>query len=57
MIVSIVWALLSILYCIMGVGVITLIRYRDPGMPKLCGVVWPIMLAVCAFGELDKNEK
>ena len=46
----------TILYCVMGVGTITLVRLQNKKIPKLLAIVWWILLIFAAFGMVDKED-
>ena len=51
---------ITALWCIFGVGTITLLRAqkisRLDSLPKVCAVAWPLFLALAAFGLFDESS-
>ena len=43
----------TILYCVIGVGVMTLVRITRKDIPKFLAIFWPIVTILCAFGKMD----
>jgi len=49
--------LATFIWCLMGVGTITLLRMLDPCWPKVTAFFWPILLVLIAMGMIDGGKR
>jgi hypothetical protein len=48
---------LTALWCLCGVGTISLVRNTMEDFPKVLGVLWPVWLIFAAVGLFDSESK